>query len=82
MEELLNSGLINLSELARQLYPNKDKNTAANTLRAKINKSGFNKLSQDEKNKVFKVISDYHSSLLTVYANQSAEQFKEILKTN
>lgn len=75
MEELLNNGLINLSEVARRLYPNKDKNTAANTLRAKINKTGFNKLRQDEKNEIFKIISDYHSSLTNVYIDQSLELF-------
>lgn len=63
MEEILNSGLINLSELARQLYPKKDRNTAANTLRAKINKTGFNKLNDSEKNTIRVIINHLHNDL-------------------
>lgn len=63
MEELLNNGLINLAALARQLWPDKDPKTAANTLRAKINKNGFNKLSSKESAHIWKVIKDFSDEL-------------------
>lgn len=63
MEELLNNGLINLAELARQVWPNKDPKTAANTLRAKINKTGFNKLSPNETANIWKIIKDFSDEL-------------------
>lgn len=64
MENILLNGLINLAELARLVYPEKNTSTAANTLRAKINKAGFNKLTDDEKNRIFGVINDMHIKMM------------------
>lgn len=63
MEELLNNGLINLAELARQVWPDKDPKTAANTLRAKINKTGFNKLSSHESALIWSLIKGFYDEL-------------------
>lgn len=62
IETILQSGIINLSVLARRLYPNKKASTASNTLRAKVNGLGFNKLNQAEKEQIFKIISNIEFS--------------------
>lgn len=48
MEEILKSGLINLTELAARLYPEKTRTAASNLLRMKVNRQGFNKLNSDD----------------------------------
>jgi len=62
MEEILKSGLINLTELGHRLYPDKTKKQAGNTLRAKVHKQAFNKLKQSEKEQIYKIIGNIEYS--------------------
>jgi len=62
IETILQSGIINLSELARRMYPDKKEHTATNTLRAKVNRTGFNKLKQEEKEQIYKIIGNIEFS--------------------
>lgn len=57
MEEILKSGLLNLTELAARLYPEKTRTAASNLLRMKVNRQGFNKLTDDERSTIADLIS-------------------------
>lgn len=71
MEEILKSGLINLTELASRIYPNKTRLQASSTIRAKIYKQSFNKLSDAEKAKIWQIIYQLSNDMAeTSYGNQ------------
>ncbi len=56
MEQLLLSGLINLSELAARLYPDKPRTTASHKLNVKVRRIGYNKLSIEDKEQISKLL--------------------------
>jgi len=56
MEKLLKSGLINLSELARQMWPDRPQRNAASLLTAKVRGSNGNTINANDEqliNEVF-----------------------------
>jgi hypothetical protein len=69
MEKLLKSGLINLSALGAQMYPEKTKTIAGSLLRMKINRVNGNRLSEEERGRVCDIIKKYSKTLDLAYFN-------------
>lgn len=70
MEEILSNGLINLSELAHKMWPERTKKNAANLLRMKIKKLNGNSLSLNDVGTISEIIKKHADRIFKIRADQ------------
>lgn len=79
MEELLKSGLVNLSALSVLLYPSKTRAGAAAKLHQKVYRKHGQSLSHDERTLIFNVVCSFGIKLYsTLCAKPSEAKIEEI----
>lgn len=70
MEEILSNGLINLSQLAHKMWPERTKKNAANLLRMKVKKVNGNSLSLNDVANISEIIKNHADRIFKIRADQ------------
>lgn len=70
MEEILSNGLINLSELAHRMWPDRTKKNAANLLRMKVKKVNGNSLNLSDVGAISEIIKRHADKMFKIRADE------------